>query len=82
MSLSLGERAGVRGKGEKLPWPKTLPEQVQAVRAALAAAGGPATADTIARTFQRARTDKVAELLATLAAIGQAREVEPGTYSG
>ncbi|MBT1074080.1 hypothetical protein KJB29_02215 [Geobacter grbiciae] len=71
-----------QGRGEKLPWPKTLPEQVQAVRAALADAGGPATADTIARTFQRARTDKVAELLATLAAIGQAREVEPGTYSG
>ncbi|RNC72229.1 MAG: class I SAM-dependent DNA methyltransferase [Desulfuromonadales bacterium] len=82
ISLSLGERAGVRGKGEKLPWPKTLPEQVQAVRAALAATGGPVTAEALARTFQRARTDKVAELLATLAAIGQAREVEPRTYSG
>jgi hypothetical protein len=34
----------------------------------------------VARTFLRARTDKVAELLTTLAAIGQAREVEPGTY--
>lgn len=66
----------------KLPWPKTLPEQVQAVRAALAAVVGPVTAETLARSFQRARTDKVAELLATLAAIGQAREVEPGHYLG
>lgn len=40
------------------------------------------TAEVLARTFLRARTDKVAELLATLAAIGQAREVEPGTYVG
>jgi len=81
--LELGEEeaAPAATPKAKLPWPRTLPEQVQAVRAALAAAAGPATADTLARTFQRARTDKVAELLATLAAIGQAREVEPGTFS-
>lgn len=66
----------------KALWPKTLPEQVQAVRDALAAAAGPATAEAVARTFLRARTDKVAELLATLAAIGQAREVEPGIFLG
>ena len=64
----------------KSPWPKTLPEQVQAVRAALAAAAGPVTTEAVARTFLRARTATVAELLATLAAIGQARKVEPGTY--
>ena len=33
-------------------------------------------------TFQRARTDKVAELLATLVALGQAREVEGGWFVG
>lgn len=65
----------------KIPWPKTLPEQVQAVRAALTGAAGPVTAEVLARTFLRARTVNVAKLLATLAAIGQAREVEPGTYT-
>ena len=69
-----------QGGGEKRVWPKTLPEQAQALRAALTAAGGPATAETLARTFQRARTDKVAELLATLVALGQAREVGEGKY--
>ncbi|ALC15834.1 hypothetical protein DSOUD_1048 [Desulfuromonas soudanensis] len=64
----------------KLPWPKTLPEQVQAVRAALASAAAPITAETLARTFQRARADKVGELLETLAALGQVREVEPGSF--
>jgi hypothetical protein len=65
----------------KTPWPKTLPEQVQAVRTALVTSAGPVTAEAIARTFLRARTDKVEELLATLAALGQARESEPGSYS-
>jgi hypothetical protein len=65
----------------KAPWPKTLPEQVQAVRAVLTAASGPLTAEAVARTFLRARADKVGELLATLATLGQAREVEPGSYA-
>ena len=68
------------GISAKLPWPKTLPEQVQAVRAALASAAAPLTAETIARTFQRARADKVGELLETLAALGQGREVEKGSF--
>ncbi|MDK9718061.1 MAG: hypothetical protein OEL57_09170 [Trichlorobacter sp.] len=90
-SLPEGEGQGLlplpggegRGEGErsKPSWPKTLPEQAAAVRAALTAAGGPVTAETIARSFLRARTATVAELLATLAAIGQAREVEPGSYT-
>ncbi|MDT8422771.1 MAG: DNA methyltransferase [Desulfuromonadales bacterium] len=71
---------GGREGGAKLLWPKTLPEQVQAVRAALANAAAPLTAETLARTFQRARADKVGELLETLAALGQVREVEPGRF--
>ncbi len=65
----------------KPAWPKSLPEQVQAVRAALQTATGPVTAETIARAFQRARTEKVTELLITLVALGQARELEPGSYT-
>ncbi len=79
--LNLGEEDAVKiAPKAKLLWPKTLPEQVQAVRAALASAAAPSTAETIARTFQRARADKVGELLETLAALGQVREVEPGSF--
>jgi hypothetical protein len=81
--LNLGETEAAPLKIKaKLLWPKTLPEQVQAVRAALANAAAPITAETLARTFQRARADKVGELLETLAALGQVREVEKGSFVG
>ncbi len=80
LPLPLGEGRGEGGNSKPL-WPKTLPEQVQAVRAALIAAEAPQTAESLARAFQRARTDKVAELLQTLAALGQAREVEAGKFA-
>ena len=82
--MELGEEeaaAPVTSLKAKTLWPKNLPEQVQAVRTALVSSAGPVTAEAIARTFLRARTDKVGELLATLAALGQARETEPGNYS-
>jgi hypothetical protein len=61
---------------KKQPWPKALPEQVQAVRAALAARPHPAAPADIARTFKGARSDRIEEVLATLAALGQARVSE------
>ena len=57
---------------EKMPWPKTLPGQAQAVRAALAAQRGPVTSEQVAKTFLRARVERVEELLETLASLGQA----------
>jgi len=60
----------------KRPWPKTLAEQAQAVRTALAAASAPATPEDLARAFQNARTDRVTELLETLVTLGQARRSE------
>lgn len=39
---------------QKHAWPKTIPEQVQALRAALATAPAPQTSDQLARTFARA----------------------------
>jgi hypothetical protein len=65
---------------DKLPWPKTVPEQARAVRQALAARGGVTTPAELAQTFSRARVRAVEELLQTLAALGQAREVEAGRY--
>ncbi len=64
----------------KHPWPKSLPEQAQAVRAALSTAPGGLTPEQLARQFQRARADKVAELLETLVSLGQARPLPNGRY--
>ena len=65
---------------EKQPWPKTVPEQARAVRQALAARAVATTRAELAQTFTRARVRAVEELLQTLAALGQAREVEAGRY--
>jgi len=66
--------------GPKPPWPKTLPEQFQALRAALADRAGPGTAAELAEGFTRAPRTKVAELLATLASLGHARRLDDGRY--
>ena len=63
------------------PWPKSVPEQARAVRQALSGAGRVVTPAQLAQNFVRARTAAVAELLQTLAALGQAREVTPGHYA-
>jgi hypothetical protein len=62
------------------PWPRTLPEQAQAVRAALAENPAGLTADQMARVFLRARTQTVKDLLETLVSLGQARLVDDGRY--
>jgi hypothetical protein len=54
----------------KTPWPKTLPEQVQAVRAALVRLGSQRSVDAIARQFKGAKRDRVAEILQVMAAVG------------
>ena len=61
----------------KLAWPKTLAEQAQAVRAALAA---PTDAATLAKTFTGAKTDRVEDILETLASLGQARQLADGRF--
>jgi hypothetical protein len=65
---------------KKQPWPKSLAEQAQAVRSALASFPGGMTPGQLARTFHRARVERVAELLETLVSLGQAREVADGRY--
>jgi hypothetical protein len=65
---------------KKQPWPKSLAEQAQAVRAALSSSPAGLTPDQLARSFQRARVDRVADLLETLVSLGQAREVADGRY--
>ncbi|MBE2203679.1 MAG: class I SAM-dependent DNA methyltransferase [Chthoniobacterales bacterium] len=57
----------------KLPWPKSLAEQVQAVRSALAV---PTDATTLARSFKGAKLERVEDILETLASLGQARALQ------
>ncbi len=64
----------------KAPWPKTLPEQIAAVRATLSDLGT-ATPEQVARQFQRARAGSVQPLLESLTALGQARIVEGGRFA-
>ena len=71
---------GVVAKVEKAPWPKTLPEQIAAVREALTEMGE-ATPDQVARRFIRARAGTVEPLLESLAALGQADKGEDGRFA-
>ncbi len=64
----------------KAPWPKSLPDQIAAVREALSELGE-ATPEQIARCFMRARTTAVEPLLDSLAALGQAEKSESGRYT-
>jgi len=83
---SQGDMAGIApaeaatGKVGKHPWPKTLPEQVQALRRVLAEQPAPVSAEQLARQFSRAQTRKISELLQTLSDLGQVRE-QAGSYS-
>lgn len=63
------------------PWPTGLVARVQAVQAGLEAAAGPLAPADLARTFKGARIDAVAEILETLATVGQARRLEDGRYT-
>ena len=64
----------------KTPWPKTLPEQIAAVRAALTDLGT-ATPEQVARQFARARASSVQPLLQSLTALGQAQIIEGGRFA-
>ncbi len=74
-------RAGRAAKATaRPPWPKTLAEQAHAVRTALTTLGTPADAAVVAKYFKGARADRIDELLATLASLGQARVLEDGRF--
>ena len=64
----------------KTPWPKSLPEQIAAVRSTLTDLGE-ATPEQVARRFARVRTASVVPLLESLTALGQARVLEGGRFA-
>jgi hypothetical protein len=77
-----GQKTKVKGPtaARKSAWPKALPEQVRLLRAALAAKPAPVTAEELARSFTRARTNRIADLLETLTDLGQARKLGDDRY--
>jgi hypothetical protein len=72
------QRAGKAAK--KPPFPKALPEQAWALRAALSASAAPVSPEQLAGSFAGARAERVRELLETLVTLGQARPVEAGKF--
>jgi hypothetical protein len=81
LTTTEGDIAVVTPKASvKLPWPKTLAEQVQGVRSVLVASPVPANAGAIAKTFKGARATTVEEILETLVSLGQARELADERY--
>lgn len=84
-AVAKGEQAALDIGGPetatKTPWPKALPDQIAAVRAALSDLGT-ATPEQVARHFQRGRATTVEPLLQSLAALGQARRTEDGRFAG
>ncbi|WP_018234462.1 class I SAM-dependent DNA methyltransferase [Thioalkalivibrio thiocyanodenitrificans] len=58
----------------KQTWPKTMPEQVQTIRALLG--NGPQTLDALANHFKRKPTKAVEQVLEALAVLGQAKQQE------
>jgi len=71
---------GPKDTTEKAPWPKSLPEQIAAVRAALSDMGE-ATPEQVARQFKRGRAGTVQPLLESLTALGQARATDGGRFA-
>ncbi|MBX9633395.1 MAG: class I SAM-dependent DNA methyltransferase, partial [Magnetospirillum sp.] len=55
---------------EKAPWPKTLPDQVHAIRTALSRLGEHPSVEAIAKQFKGAKRDRVAEILQAMALMG------------
>ncbi|OYU19700.1 MAG: SAM-dependent methyltransferase [Rhodobacteraceae bacterium PARR1] len=62
------------------PWPKTLPEQMAAVREALSELRE-ASPEQVARHFARARTASVTPLLESLSMLGYAQKTDDGRYA-
>ncbi len=60
----------------KAPWPKPLAERVRAVEEALKSASAPVTAETLAKTFARASSSDIQEILDTLVTLGRVHQRE------
>lgn len=78
--FDLGE-AVVAPVSNVIAWPASLPDQVGAVQAILAAAARPMAAQDVARTFKGKRASTVRPVLDALAGVGLARRLTDGRYA-
>lgn len=69
-----------KASSAKTPWPKPLAERVRAVEDALRAASAPVTAETLSKTFARASSSDIQEILDTLVTLGRIQQ--SGEYYG
>ena len=79
-TLDLGEAAALP-ISNVIPWPLSLPDQVGAVQAILAAAPQPLGPNDIARNFKGKRAATVRPVLDALASLGMARRLNDGRYA-
>lgn len=75
------EPVSVAATAQKQKWPSGLPDQMQQVKAVLDGAPQALSAEQVASAFKGARRKTVQDMLATLAAIGQARETDAKRYT-
>ena len=68
-------------KIKKQPWPKTLPDRMVAIQSALQRHAAPADAKEVAAYYTRANKSQVNELLETLAAVGNVRQLDDGRFT-
>ena len=65
---------------KKVAWPKSLPDQVQAIRQHLTTAAKPLTADDLTKLFTRANAERIEDVLDTLVVTGTARRLRGGKF--
>lgn len=70
----------VAAKIKKQPWPKKLPDRMVAIQTALQRHAAPADVKQVAAYYTRAKTNDVGELLETLVAVGNVRQLEDGRF--
>ena len=68
-------------KPKKQPWPKTLPDRMVAIQSALQRHAAPADAKEVAAYYTRANKAQVTELLETLVAVGNVRQLDDGRFA-
>ena len=81
--LGLPETAAkpAQAAAKKTPWPRTLPEQVQAVRAHLAAEAEALSLEEIGALFRGARKKRLREVVSALVALGQLQPDGEGRFA-
>ena len=65
---------------QKAAWPKSLPDQVQAIRQHLTTAAKPLTANDLTKLFTRANAERIEDVLDTLVVTGTARRLRGGKF--